>query len=142
MIARIDATLRNNWSYQAFDVAARPQGSLKLVTLVTAFAGVRWNENCSSPSVVNEDWQYLVVTGDGDTPEWHVTYSSALADVRRRTGLTLLHHKKGRTRRDTLQPFEQTFVHNGVSWHTAHVEEYVPANAHRPLVKVYCLQQR
>lgn len=87
------------------------------------------------------DSKYLVVTGDGDAPEWHDTYSSVLADVRRRMGVITLHPTKGRTRRHA-QPSEQTFVHDGVSWHTAHVEEYDPPKGDGRRVTVYCLQQQ
>jgi hypothetical protein len=84
--------------------------------------------------------KYLVVSGTGEAPRWHDDYASALADVRRRMGRVTLHPSKGRTRR-TAAASERTFVHGGVSWNTAYVEEYAPDNYGQRLT-VYRLEQQ
>jgi hypothetical protein len=74
------------------------------------------------PPDVMTEMRYLVTSTDG-SPKTHTRYSSALADVRRRLGVTYLHRDDRQTRRE-MEPDERSRQLDGDWWSCFQADEY------------------
>ena len=93
-----------------------------------------------APIVVNPS--YLVVSNSAETDgglRWHLDYSSALADVRRRLRVKKL-HPHGRTIRRTLAAYELRHHYAGAWWRAVHAEDYAGSDG-EPGISLYCLER-